>query len=215
MIVSLYHEIKDLKEPSEIKKRLEEVGLWYIFSPLYNRYHSDWHKILQWIILCFSIHSDIISLDEDFEKTRRRAAEKLGITDDDIILLKVGPQPENHKKKRKKEEEDEPVDEYAGENTVAKVVLEYLQKQGDREFRHLMILRMTYEKMLNSVFEVDWNQQKTNLENADQLYKQIREYEQVISSKLGTQLFEHYKSLTNKLSSSASVSVEASRLILE
>jgi len=169
MIENIFQELKDCKDANQCLLILTRIDRVEMFEDVMEKY-DNWWPVIKWIICCFSFESDLLELGNDWDENKRKVAElcevKTNDDKDDMYLDNIV----NLK--------DEP---------IWRTVEAYLNYQGSREFKHLIVLRQLYERMLSSTFDdnVDYDQQYKNSVYAKKLWDDIGEYEQAVRQKFG------------------------------
>lgn len=168
---NVYESIRQYEEVrGDMIERLNAMGLNETFQPIIDEYGSDpekFNQVLFYIIHCYSRESDFHIQHVDWGEIKSLVAKRVGIdTEGDLFF-----------------------DLFDLRNTNFTVCIrQYMDYQGSRAFKHLMMLKDLYNQMINSAIEniTDkddkiWYEQKVkNAQHAESLYEKIAQWEQRI-----------------------------------
>ena len=171
-MVSLYKELGHL-EPEQFLAKLELMDL-DLFDGLKVEYPELWLKIARFILYAFSWDSDMLILNDDWENSKRKIYNRVGLPKDDGLfkdITNIIPP------------------------AICLCVKNYLAFQQAREFKHLIALKELYDQMISSIYDstVDYDQKRKNSKYAFELWSEIEVYEQRAEQKYGNGFAERKK----------------------
>lgn len=174
---SIYLETIGLKNFIDVEEKLHEIDRIDIFVNLFSI--ENWFPYFKFMMLAYSVDSPYSQLDDDWEFTKRKIAAEIGITDDGILPLVLAMEEPN----------------------FTDALLKYLEYQCEREYKHLIMLKETYNQMIeyNLYAGNDMEQKAKNVKHCDMIYEKIKDYEQHIRQKLGQHLTKDQKAGLKKL----------------
>lgn len=165
MNLSIYKELLQYEEvQGDMITRLRTLGIYHIFEPIataekYVADNSLFNKVLFFILHAYSKDSSKDTLGSDWKTVKLTIAKEVGLPK---IFIELN------------------------EPCVTKAIINYLEWQDYRVYRHLMILKMQYDEMLEASVSVlkdkdggvDYPMKYKCGENADKLLERIRYYEE-------------------------------------
>lgn len=178
MVASIYSEMLQYEEVGgNMVERLEKMNVAYIFVRIIVAYKHDmevFNKVLFYILHTYSFKSKFHVLGADWLKTKTDVARHVGImyddpgVDDNLLLNEVL---------------------WLESKAVTGSVQSYLEYQGERNYKHLIMLKDLYEEMVvaalsnikKASLEVDYDQKFRNHDYATKLLGEIQEWEQRVA----------------------------------
>lgn len=169
---SIYRALKQYQSTQgDMLERIKLHGLHEVFSPIIVEYALDkndmymFNSALFYILNVYSKESELHILNQDWHLIKEKAAEDAGVQPgselyDDLVLLKS--------------------------TAVAQCARMYLDRQKNKVFKHLVMLKDLYEQFVNGAIEnitdkdgvTDYDQKMRNSEHANKIYTQMHEWEQ-------------------------------------
>jgi hypothetical protein len=185
MVISVYGELLQYEEvQGDMVDRIKAMGVYHIFEQLHTYYNEEYqlfNKALFFILHAYSLKSKYHVLGQSWAGVKEAVAEKVGITVD-------GPAVE-----RTREETTESVLLYSDlillkSREVISTINKYLLYQGNKNFRHLCMLKDQYEQMVSGALdpiekssgEIDFDQKNRNRKYATEILLEIAQWEQTI-----------------------------------
>lgn len=171
MVRDVYHGLKQYQEVGgDLVERIDKMGLHDVFEPLIEEYSADmeqFNKALFYILNCYSRTSEFVVLEGEWSAIKRQCASNAGVDPDSELFHALF--------------------DLANDN-VTRTIRKYLDYQGGKAHKHLMMLKDLYDQMVNSAIEnikdgnenTNYDQKKKNAEHASKLYSEINEWEQKI-----------------------------------
>lgn len=167
-VLSIYHELMQFENiGGDLVYRLDQMNLHDQFLPLIEKYGGDcdkFNRVLFYILHVYSKESPLIIDGLDYVTIKNAALDRVGIEEPDLRsdLMNLF------------------------DEAVVKTVHNYLSLQLTRLHTHLVSKRELYQQMLNSSMDmitgkdnqVLWDQKRKNSQYADELYREIAEWEQ-------------------------------------
>lgn len=172
MVASIYSEMLQYQEVGgNMMERLGKMNVAHLFVRIAAKYKEDgeaFNKVLFYILHTYSLKSKFHVLGADWNETKEAIARHLAIDEsnllwDDTVLLKS--------------------------SEVISSIQNYLNYQGNRNFKHLCMLKDLYEQMVSSAVdnikkasdETDYDQKYKNHDYASKLLAEINEWEQRVA----------------------------------
>lgn len=154
----------------DMRERVKGYGLAVIFEPMIGYFfketedHLGFNKTLFYILMLYSKDSDAVTAGVSWKQNKLAVAQQNGITGKlkkDLVDLEI---PE-----------------------IVDSIQRYLDYQGSKAWSHLCMIRDLYDQMVLSALRpaspsegLTWDQKKKNAEYANDLYREIAEWEQRI-----------------------------------
>lgn len=189
MVVSLYKELAHL-EPEQFEAKIERMDL-DLFDLLKVEHPKHWFGITKFILLAFSHDSEMLMLNDDWEMSKKKIYNKVGLPKEEEIFNMVVQ---------------------LNSTAIYQTVNNYLNFQQAREFKHLTSLKELYEQMLSSIykFDVDYDQKRKNSKYAFELWNEIEVYEQRAEQKYGNGFSERKKEAEALIKTASSANAKKS-----
>ncbi len=151
-------------------ERINHMGLAEVFGPIAEEWGADqsvFNKVLFYTLHCYSRESPFVIHESDWSNIKRKVAKKVGIDHKEDLFFQL----------------------YDLRNkNYTFTIRRYLDYQGSKATKHLMMLKDLYEQMVNSAIEnitdkdgvIMYDQKVKNAEYADRLYEKINLWQQRI-----------------------------------
>lgn len=172
MVANIYTYILQYEDiGGNLVEKLQQMNVFPIFVKMAKCYEEDlskFNKVLFYILHTYSLQSKFHVLGADWQLTKNNVAKHVGI----------------------KEDEDLYNDAVLLENTAVVITIQnYLDYQGEKNFKHLCMLKDLYEQMVSSAVanikkasdEIDYDQKYKNHEYAGKLLEEIKQWEQRVA----------------------------------
>lgn len=171
MVSSVYNDLVQYQEVGgDLVARINAIGLNPIFVPIIEEYSEDksvFNKVLFFLLHCYSRESDYHIQYKDWGFIKTQVAASVGIGTEDELFDQLF---------------------YLKNVKFTRTVRLYLDYQGGKAMKHLMMLKDLYEQMVNSAIEniqdkdgiIMYDQKVKNAEHADKIYNKIADWEQRI-----------------------------------
>ncbi len=195
MVVSIYTEIVAYEEVGgDMVTRLKDMGVHDVFEDIDKYYQEDYNlfnKALLFILHAYSLNSKFHVMGQSWIDTKERIAAKVGINHDAPFV------------NRPKADVDDDADEvekmekvllysdlvYMESKEVINCIQKYLAYQGNKNFRHLCMLKDQYVQMVagaldpivKSSGEIDYDQKSRNRKYATEILEEIQTWEQKVA----------------------------------
>lgn len=188
MVASIYKALIQYEDiQGDMVERIRELYVQHVFKPM-TEYYGDnlqlFNKALFFILHTYSLNSKYHILGQDWLEIKLRIAERVGINKEEPFMVR----------KTTEDEEDESTENVLlytdlillESPEVVKTIQNYLNFQGNRNFKHLCMLKDQYEQMVNgsldpikkSSNDIDFEQKNKNRGYATKILKEIMEWEQ-------------------------------------
>ncbi len=173
MVASIYSEMLAFEEVGgDMLTRLGQMNVAHIFLRIAKYYEGQpdkFNKALFYILHTYSFKSKFHILGSDWKQTKMKVAEHVGLDENftqeycDLVLLES--------------------------QAVVETIQDYLNYQGERSFKHLIMLKDLYEQMVAAALsdikkaslETDYDQKYRNHDYATKLLAEINEWEQRVA----------------------------------
>lgn len=171
MVLNVYTGLKQYQEVGgNLVERIKSMGLYEVFQPLDEEYGDDmetFNHVLFYLLNCYSRNSPFVIIEREWSEIKLVAAEDAGIDVKSELFFDLT--------------------ELTNTN-FTRAIRRYLDYQGGKAHKHLMMLKEQYDQFVNSAIEnikgddekINWDQKFKNGGYATKLYQQIAEWEQRI-----------------------------------
>lgn len=188
MIINVYKELLQYEDVAgDMVGRIKELGLFDIFEKLDNYYFHQsqlFNRALFFILHAYSLDSKFHVFGQDWFAIKASIANKVGISVEEPF-----------------------VERETGVDKIEKILLwddlmilkskacvdtinNYLLYQGNKNFRHLIVIKEQYEQMISGALdpivkssgEIDFDQKNRNRTYATQILSEINEWESKIAN---------------------------------
>lgn len=170
---SIYHSLIQYEEfGGDMIDRIKAHGMTEVFSTIIEEWSADmetFNKVLFYTLHCYSKESDYHVQYVDWEVIKKTVATRVGIDNESDLFFDL-------------------FDLRNKNFTIC--IRKYMDYQGSKSLKHLLMLKDLYEQMVNSAIEniadkdgiIMYDQKVKNAEHADRIYEKISQWEQRIET---------------------------------